>query len=223
MKETDRTAENYTIKEIHENEDSWSISTKEGGGFVIKKKWGLEPKVGDIVTLYTQGFSFIRGIDLNGQQLFYKTDAQLEAHRIKENYRIEKEKEERFAENKEKMDAQYDALPEVFRKRIDRFRSNNPDFRKDYEDYELFCCEQAVLIAETLKTPEKVKEFSKMDWDSQMKHIPDLDDGHSGNTFGCAINLAYQYLNDADLVSKMHGALAPLVGSEKYGEFPNKG
>lgn len=223
MKELDKSAENYTIEEIHEHDDSWSISTKEGSGFMIRKKWGVEPKVGDIVTLYTKGFSFIRGIDLNGQELFYKTDAQLEAHRIKEKIRMEKEKEEKFVKNKERMDAQYDALPEVFRKRIVRFRSNNPKFRQDYEDYELFCCEQAVIIANALKTPEKVKEFKEMDWDSQMELIPEIDCGHSGNTFGCAISLAYQYLSDADLVSKMHGALAPLVGSEKYGELPNRG
>lgn len=222
MKELDESAENYTIKEIHEHDDSWSISTKEDTGFMIKKKWGLEPEVGDIVTLYTQGLSFIRGIDLNGQQVFYKTDAQLEAHHQKEKYRIEKEKEEKFVENKEKMDAQYDALPEVFRKRIARFRFNNPKFRQDYEEYELFCCEQAVIIANALKTPEKVKEFKEMDWESQMELIPEIDSGHSGNTFGCAIGLAYWYLNDADIVPKMHGALAPLVGSKEYGEFPNK-
>lgn len=223
MKELDRSAEKVTIEEIHEHADSWSISTKEGCGFMIGKKWGVEPKVGDIVTLYTQGISFIRGIDLNGQELFYKTDAELETHRLKEKIRMEREKEERFAENKENMDAQYDALPEVFRKRIDRFRSNNPKFRQDYEECELFCCEQAVIIANTLKTPEKVIEFQEMDWDSQVELIPEIDCGHSGNTFGCAVGLAHWYLKDAEVVPKMHGALAPLVGSEKYGELPNRG
>lgn len=222
MKELDRTAEDYSIKEITDGDDCWYISTKEGSGFVIYKKWGVEPKVGDKVTLYTKGFSLIRGIDLNGQEVFYKTDAQLEAHHQKEKIRIEKEREEQFIENKEKMDAQYEALPEIFQKRINRFRSNNPKFRQDYEDYELFCCEQAVLIANALKTPERVREFKEMDWDSQMELIPEIDSGHSGNTFGCAINLAYQYLNDADMIPKMHGALAPLVGSEEYGELPNR-
>lgn len=43
------------------------------------------------------------------------------------------------------------------------------------------------------------------------------DDGHSGNTFGCAARLAYHYLTEQENIVREHGALVPLVGCEKYG------
>lgn len=46
------------------------------------------------------------------------------------------------------MDVDYENLPDAFKKRIDRFRANNPDFRFEFESYELFCCMEAVKIAE---------------------------------------------------------------------------
>ncbi len=60
--------------------------------------------------------------------------------------------------------------------------------------YNRFCCEQGILIAESLKTKDKIIEFHKMDWDNQKKLVPGLDDGHSGNTFGSACKLAIAYL-----------------------------
>ena len=60
--------------------------------------------------------------------------------------------------------------------------------------YNRFCCEQGILIAESLKTKDKIIEFHKMDWDNQKKLVPGLDDGHSGNTFSSACKLAIAYL-----------------------------
>ena len=60
--------------------------------------------------------------------------------------------------------------------------------------YNKFCCEQSILIAESLRTKERIVEFTKMSWDEQKKMVPGLDDGHSGNTFGVACRLAVNYL-----------------------------
>jgi len=61
--------------------------------------------------------------------------------------------------------------------------------------YNSFCCDQAILIAEFLRTKEKILEFHKMeDFDEQKKLVPGLDDGHSGNTFGMSCRLAIAYL-----------------------------
>lgn len=60
--------------------------------------------------------------------------------------------------------------------------------------YNRFCCEQAIIIAEALRTNDKIVEFHKMNWDEQKKLVPGLDDGHSGNTFGAACKLAIAYL-----------------------------
>lgn len=40
---------------------------------------------------------------------------------------------------------------------------------------------------------------------------------HSGNTFGAACKLAHCFVAEPHLISKMHGALCPLVGCEEYG------
>lgn len=45
-------------------------------------------------------------------------------------------------------------------------------------------------------------------------------DGHSGNTFGMAMRLAYLYADgNYEGVDKHYGAMAPLVGSEEYGDI----
>lgn len=62
-------------------------------------------------------------------------------------------------------------------------------------EYNLFACEQAILIADALQSREKISEFMKMtDFNSQMKMVPGLSDGHSGNTFGMACHFAAAYL-----------------------------
>ncbi len=60
--------------------------------------------------------------------------------------------------------------------------------------YNRFCCEQGILIAESLKTKDKIIEFHKMNWNELKNLVPGLDDGHSGNTFSSACKLAIAYL-----------------------------
>ena len=110
------------------------------------------------------------------------------------------------------------SLPKCFQERIDKFRTNNDRFRIDYESYEVFCCEQAVVIANACKTPEEIQVFASKKWDEQLKQVPELSDGHSGNTFGASCHLAHWYLSNPENVIKMHGALSPLVGSDEYGD-----
>jgi hypothetical protein len=117
------------------------------------------------------------------------------------------------------MDADYDALPDDFKQRIDRFRKNNPDFRVDYEAYEMFCCMEAIKIANACKTVENVDKFYKS---GNSKLVPDLSDGHSGNTFGCACLLAKLHLESPELVHQAYGAMSPLVGSKDYGDVPHE-
>lgn len=62
------------------------------------------------------------------------------------------------------------------------------------EGYNRFCCDQGILIAESLRSKEKIVEFHKMNWDDQKKLVPGLDDGHSNNSFGMACRLAIDYL-----------------------------
>ncbi len=86
----------------------------------------------------------------------------------------------------------------------------------------MFCCEQAIIIAKSCKTPDAVAKFQKLDWKEQKEMVKKLDDGHSGNTFGASCALAYWYLQQPENVVKMRGSLATLVGSKEYGDIPKK-
>jgi len=116
--------------------------------------------------------------------------------------------------DQKKQDAQYNALPPIFQKRIDRFRRSCSNFNHAFGGYELMCCEEAVKIADYCKKNNKtVKEFH--DNDDLQKGV--TSDEHSGNSFGVACLLANYYLNEPDGVILTHGALTGLVSCSEYG------
>ena len=51
----------------------------------------------------------------------------------------------------------------------------------------------AKKVFETLKTPEAIQNFHKADYKTQQKMVGGLDDGHSGFSFGCVCQCAYNY------------------------------
>ena len=59
---------------------------------------------------------------------------------------------DRFRKNERSLDAKYKKLPAVFKKRLKIFRDSNPNFRWEYEAYEMTCCVDAVKIAKAVKT-----------------------------------------------------------------------
>ena len=211
--------EEYTIKKVEKGKDGWTISTNHSTCFFLESKWGVKPKAKDNIILYTQGFSLIRGLDINGVNVFYKSDQQLDQEHQEFVDRMNKEKEERFKKEKNALDARFNALPEFFKDRIRRFRTNNPNFRVEFESYEMFCIEEAINIANVLKTKEEVQRFAKADWKEQKKMVPSVSDDHSGNTFGAACQLAYLYLDNPENVVICHGSLSTLVGSEAFGDI----
>ena len=210
-------SETEIIESVTKSDGYYNIQTK-SSGFGLELKYGVEPKKGDTVEVEVTNGSTIRGVKLNGVKVFYKTDEDL-AREHKEWCENNKKRQlEEFEKEKDSLDAKYNALPKVFQERIDKFRANNPKFRVEYESYEMFCCEQAVEIANALQTKEAIKEFADLDWKEQVKKVPNLDGGHSGNTFGMSCRLAYWYLDNPENVAKEHGSLSVLVGSEEYGD-----
>lgn len=205
------------VKSVSKSDDLYSVSLEDCSVFGLDAKYGVEPKVGDELTLHKVKGSTIRGVDINRKVVFYKTDEQLEQERKEWLENNEKEKQASFAKNKVQMDSDYNELPAVFQQRIDKFRESNPRFRVDYEGYELFCCMEAVKITNAIKTKEGLDDFRKMPYEQQKEVVPDLSEGHSGNTFGSACKLAHWYLTNPDNVTKEHGALTPLVGCAEYG------
>lgn len=218
IKAKDQQFVDVRIKDVSVESTGWSIQREDGWSFFVPNK-GIEPKRGMIARFYGKGIGRpVRGLDLDGREVFYRTPAQQEAAHRRWCANLDRKRQRDFEKNRAQLDAEYGALPDVFKQRIDRFRAGNPDFRWQHESYELFTCTQAVLIAEALKTPEAVQAFRDLPESEQRKRVPGLSDQHSGNTFDCAVALASWYLSsNPEVVARLHGALTPLVGCDEYG------
>lgn len=171
---------------------------------------GIEPKIGDRLRLYGSFGHEVQGIQVNDDVVFYRTQTQREARRRRWLEDNDARKERAFTLKQGALDAEFEALPPFFRQRIERFRAEDPDFRKESEGYEMFCCTEAVKIALALESStlgveaaegqrtaliqEQVMAFYDLPWEQQKQRVPGLGDGHSGNTFGGACNLAAAYL-----------------------------
>jgi hypothetical protein len=202
---------------VVEMEEDFIEITSDLGTLRINKLPTFTPTVGMKVKYYGKGIGHpIRGVVINDIIFFYRSEEEAKEDHKKYCDELDKKYVEEFEQNKSVMDADYNALPEVFQKRIDRFRSHNKEFRWRYEQYEMFCCKEAIKIATTLKTFEAIKAWKESPQGEQIKLV-DLDHGHSGNSFGCATVLAMLYVSKPDMVVDMHGALTPLVGCKDYG------
>lgn len=210
---------NYIIEKVGNCGDFWEILMSSGWSFALEKSQNTyKPKVGDKIRLYGKGAGFsIRGAVIEGNVFFYMTHTEQEQKHADDIAKHNLERQEAFEKNKSTIDAKFEALPDIFKKRILKFRNANPEFRVKYEAYEMFCCEEAIKIAKALKTPDAIIEWNKLSFEEQRK-IVDIDDGHSNNTFGCARTLAYMYVSpNPEHVVDVHGGMAILVGCEEYG------
>lgn len=197
----------------------FDIHLEDSMGFGLEDKFQVTPKVGDTIQLKTEGFSTIAGVKLNGKILYEKTKADLDREHEEWKANDERKKKADFERDKQKMDADYDALPYVFQKRIDRFRRNNPNFRWEMEPYVMFATKEAIKIIDKIKTLDEVIAFGKLDYKEQKK-IVDLDDGHSGGTFGEAMDLACTFKTNIHWVPFVHSSLARIGGCESVGCLP---
>lgn len=219
---TDAEFEEVTIEKVSASGDGHTLGRSDGFCFYCPPiSDGYLPMAGDVARFYGRGIGApVRGLVVNGHVAFYRTPAEQEAKFQDECRAREQEKRDTFDANRLKMDAEFDALPAVFQKRIARFRANQPDFRWKHEAYEMSVCVDAVKMAEALKTPEVIKSFHGMKWEEQQAAVPGLFDGHSGNTFGYAVRLAHHYVTEPDNVWLDHAAISALVGCEEAGCLP---
>lgn len=219
-KERDAQYWEEVISSVDAQETGWAVSGDIGTLWVQDLEGaGFAPEVGMVIRFYGRGFGYqVRGVDINGATFRYQTEAQLEAEHQRNLIESQNRQKADFAAKRGEYEAAYKVLPAVFQQRIDRFRANNPDFNFRFLGYELFCCTEAMKIAEGLATEEAIEQFGKMSYEEQKAALPALDyDNHSGNTFGCARILARLYVSETQLVAQWHGALCPLVGCREYG------
>jgi hypothetical protein len=226
------------ITKVKEGDKGWTITTDDHWSFFVPKQ-SVVPSVGQIARFYGDGIgSRVRGLDINGQEIFYRSPEQQRERLLQEVAEMDERKKLEFEKNKSELDAKYNSLPKEFRERLDGFRAANPDFRWENESYEMFCCQQAVEIANAFLSkatqdllnnlPVDKKAATYLEWFKILKFqqqkmiVPALSNDHSGNTFGAACNLAWLYLTSPNLVPKQHGALCPLVGCKEYGCYAGR-
>lgn len=189
------------LKEVVEHDDVWAIVSERGTGFSLSKEYGVEPKVGDELVFYGQFGMRVQGVDLNGEPVFFKTEAELEFDHAKFRLDLETKRARQFEEAREQLDADYARMHPAFQKRLDRFRAEDPNFRWSDEGYESFCLVEATVIIEKLKTAEAVEALMGSDkWKQQEEAVPELRASqHSGNTWGAAWAMAHRVLSGGEV------------------------
>lgn len=220
--------EDHRVEKVSEFDDCWCMSFYDGFSFRAPKDAGVEPHVDSRVRLYGNGLGYaIRGLDIDGVEVFYHTEDEYRAKSLKEQQDRDAAQKASADEKRQEMDARVASLPDCFQKRIHRFRRNSPDFYWKHEGYEMASCVDAVKIASAMrlgnekKPLEMLSDFRELSYEQQKATVPDLDyDNHSGNTMGMALRLAHHYLNDERLVFAEHAAISALVGCEEAGCLP---
>lgn len=218
VKEQDTEYEETTVTAVEDSGEYWAFEHDDGWWLSFEKRHGVEPKVGDTVRTYGRGVGYgVRGIDLNGVEVYYRSPEQDAEHHRQAQIAMERERQIRFEQQRPDLELRFAVLPPVFQQRIQGFRDWRPDWRERFEGYELFTCEQAVAIATALPSKAQIEAFYKLDWEEQAKRVPALSDQHSGNTFGVACRLATLSIATPELIPLAHGALDALVGCSEYG------
>lgn len=197
------------IKKIVECDNDYTLHLVSGLSCGLKKKYNVVPQVNDGLTLHTKGSSFGRivGMDLNGKEIFKVTEEEIAEQSRIATERYDAENKEKYEENKDQMEADYEKLPQAYKDRILKLRIIKPNFQIEFEEYELFICLQSVMITEEFKSAEEISLFSELSWSDQVKRLPKLSEDHSGNTLEGAIYLAKLFFIDKDKIKEARNPL----------------
>lgn len=128
------------------------------------------------------------------------------------------QKKRDFEGEREALDRAYEALPPEFRRRFDRFRRNNPEFRWRHEDYEMMVSQEAIKLAAALGTPEAVEGFLSLGPDGMRARVPELSwDAHTQKTFAWTAQFAHTWLTDPAMIEDECAVLCSMIGCAATG------
>lgn len=189
----------------YENEwGPYDITMHNGWSFSLSNKFALTsgkttPQPGDFIRQWGGGIGQqIRGVQINDHMYSYKTNEMLrEENKIWSDVWTWQKRVD-FQKNEEKIRARIANLPQFFQDRIQRFINRDENFLADDAGYELFIYEEAVKLAAHFTTKEEVEAFHKLSYPEQNEIWTDAAEGHSGNTYGSAIHIAYWYLDSLE-------------------------
>lgn len=206
----------FTLTRVEQYDDGAYEVQFDGGLSGLIESPDIEPKVGDEFTYWGSKFGPRRGFAINGVVVEYMTKEQQQEQWERENEKRRLKQKKEYAEALESNNERISKLPDVFQDRIELFREYSPDWGYLYEGYELFCCEEAMRLAEAFPTEEALVAFAELDYNGQQEAFASSDQ-HSGNTWGSSMLYARVYLTDPESIPLLHGAMCPLVGCKDYG------
>lgn len=203
------------------------IETRQGNSVTFTDGWSLgwpedrPGQPGDDVAITRSGH-WVRGVAINDQVIFYRTEDEDTAHRRAEIEAKDRTDRIEFYLPEDMAPylvwrGKYHALPEVFQRRIQKFVGERDDWIRRFGAYEMSACVDAVRVGKWFKENGATEEDYAR-WTGPVADAPfELSDSHSGNSYGFAIRLGYWYATDPEMVVLEHGALTPLVGCDEYG------
>jgi hypothetical protein len=217
--DTDTQFEEHRLTRVENGVTGWSLYFDGMGLFCPNDLCQQVPVAGETARLYGKGFGYpVRGIIIDGRVYKYLTEEGEKEEHANQVAAQKRKRAEQLETERVARDARRAALPEAFRERLDTFEKRNPSWRAEYEPYELMVCEDAARLAAHFgKDTVALKAFNDVSWEGQKALIPTIGDGHSGNSWSCAISLALRFMTDPKLIRGAHGALCPLVGCTEYG------
>lgn len=220
----DTEREDSTLTEVRPCQDGWySVASSNGWSCSVSAEYGVEPQVGDRFVTWGAMGRPMRGQAINGRVLYYRTPAEQEVQDQKDRDRAKADRIGQYEGRRAEFDAKVAALPPLFRQRVEDFRAHGGDaWRWDFEAYEVMVCEQAAALAVLFPTVDAVRAFGALEYEAQKAAFPQMEAGHSGNSWGHAIRLAHLAADRPDLIPQMHGALCPLVGCDAYGCYATR-
>jgi hypothetical protein len=204
------------IESVYPESGGYGVRLVDGCSIYLKNP-PIEPQIGYTVKLIpdAQLGTYVRGIDIEGQEVRYQTVDEVAAERRAWSERYARQQKKRYAQMEPDIQRRIKELPLGLQQRMARFKHNSSQFWR-YEDYELAALETAAKIYWLLKTPEAIEAYHDMSVTEQDALVPDLNDQLSGNQFEYAIHVAWLLSQDAN-VAVGHGAMDVIVGCEKYG------
>jgi hypothetical protein len=188
------------------------------GGFKMPE--GKSINAGDTLRIYQRGDALMGGLRhgfaVNGAVIEWKTPWERFADRITVLASHDRERRESFPRVKADIDCWYALLHGPYKARIDRFRSEKPDFDLNGGSYETYPVLMAQRIEEWVRreteTPEialepreargRIEEFRNLPHDEQSKVIHDGEPdvyGISGHQFDSACGAARVVLEGGDI------------------------
>ena len=201
IKKTDNQFYEHKLEAVKDyDKDSWELTIDKGDSIFCIKKGNFIPKAGMTARFYSKGLGYsVRGIEIDGNIMYYRTPAQAEEDHEKWCAEKTKEAKASFKKNKKQNEKDYQSLPDAYKKRMDRLRLKSPNDTYEWEPYEMFILTQSAEIAKHLKIVKEVNKWKDLAWEEQKKLVPTLNDGHSPNTFDASVHLAKKYLMKLEL------------------------